>query len=338
MLKFFIATFLLSVYCCADIFQQTNNPLGAVQVNLVQQQYKSAKLNLSEYLKKNPSDIEALYLSLAIDQTESLDYESYNIEGKNFLVTAENVKNSIEKTITTLRGKDSIMGLFYLANVYGGMSVIQAKTGSWMDGVKNGMTSVNLLKQVQKMLPDFYAAYLGIGVFNYYFSSSLNWLPFAHGKWQEGLSYIEIALKSGLPFNYAAKNSLCWILIERKEYERAVEIASSVLRDCPSNTIFLRIKAIANLRKGNYQEAIEYATKLLSLAKERDPLNWSDVVAAYYILVESYYHSGMNNESRTAAETILNTSIPKVCLSVPHIKKNLKCIKDIRDTIGTIKE
>lgn len=148
---------------------------------------------------------------------------------------------------------------------------------------------------------------------------------------QEGLSYIEKAIKSEFPFNYAAKNSLCWILIDRQEYARADSVAISVLNDYPDNTIFLRIRSIIDLRRGSFKGAIEHANTLLALTAERSPINWSDCITAYYILVESYYQSGLENESLTAAELILNKDIPDVYLSVPHNKKNLKRIKDLKE-------
>jgi tetratricopeptide (TPR) repeat protein len=332
LIKSFLWLFFVSVCCAADL-TGIDVQLDSIQNDLVAQQYKNAKDNLKRYLSINPSDVQALYLELAVCQTEILDYESYQIEGKQFLATADSIKKILEKKVTTLHGRDSLMCLFYLANVYGGISVMHAKTGSWIDGAKNGMTSVALLKQVQKSLPDFLAVYLGIGVFNYYFSTSLNWLPFTGSKCQEGLSYIEKAIKSEFPFNYAAKNSLCWILIDRQEYARADSVAVSVLNDYPGNTIFLRIRSIIDLRRGAFKGAIENANALLLVTTERSPVNWSDFITAYYILVESYYQSGLENESLTAAELILSKNIPQVYLSVPHIKKNLKHIKDIREKL-----
>jgi hypothetical protein len=329
-----IATLIITICisCIAEVYL-SNEELDSVQKDLFKQKYFSAQKKISGYLQKNPNDINALYLHLAVYQTKILDYESYHADSPKFITVADSVKNILEKRIGSLKGKDSLICLFYLANVYGGISLMHAKTGNWIDGVKNGMNSVSLLKQVKKALPSFYAAYLGIGVFNYYFSSSLNWLPFANGRWQEGLSYIETAVNSESPFNYAAKNTLCWILIERKEYKRADSIASSVLSEFPCNTIFLRIKALVNLRSGNYQDAIKNASSLLSLAQARDPVNWSDCVAAYYILVESYSQTGMVNEMRCAADAILKEEIPQSYSSVPHIKKNLKYIREHREEV-----
>ena len=74
-------------------------------------------------------------------------------------------------------------------------------------------------------------------MFNYYLSSSFKWLPFVHGKEKEGIRLVETALNSRFPYNYAAKSSLCWILIEQQNFRKADSLARSVLDELPDNTI-----------------------------------------------------------------------------------------------------
>jgi len=305
----------------------------SIQQDLVAQRYNSAKESLQTLLRQNPGDISALYLDLAINQTEILDYESYSLDGKKFIAKADSIKNIIERKLPSLRGQDSVMCLFYLANVYGGISVMHAKVGEWLEGTRNGLTSVALLKKVKKVQPDFLAANLGVGLYNYYFGNSMNWIPFSGNKAEKGLLDVETATRSEFPFNYAAKNSLCWILIDREEFRRADSVAESVLDAYPENTIFLRIRSMIDLYTGAYPNAISHANQLLALSKERAPVNWSDMVAAYYILVESYQKSGLVNETVVTADTILNEHIPTTFLTMPQIKKNLKRIRDIKEKL-----
>jgi tetratricopeptide (TPR) repeat protein len=307
--------------------------MESIQQDLVAQRYKSAKESLQSLLRQNPDDISALYLDLAINQTEILDYESYSLDGKQFIEKADSIKNIIERKLPSLKGQDSVMCLFYLANVYGGISVMHAKVGEWIEGTKNGLTSVALLKKVKKVQPDFLAANLGVGLYNYYFGNSMSWIPFSGNKVEKGLNDVEIATRSEFPFNYAAKNSLCWILIDKEEFRRADSVAQSVLDDYPENTIFLRIRSMIDLYTGAYQKAISHANQLLTLSRERAPVNWSDMVAAYYIMVESYQKSGLINETVVAADTILNENIPPTFLTMPQIKKNLKRIRDIKEKL-----
>lgn len=327
-----ILTAVLVIVAITESFSVGIN-VESIQKDLVAQRYTSAKESLQRLLRQNPDDVNALYLELAINQTEILDYESYSLDGKQFIAKADSIKKIIEAKLPSLRGRDSVMSLFYLANVYGGISVMHAKVGEWIEGTKNGLASVALLKKVKKVQPDFLAANFGVGLYNYYFGNSMSWIPFSGNKVEKGLNDIEIATRSEFPFNYAAKNSLCWILIEREEFKRADSVAESVLEDYPENTIFLRIRSMIDLYVGAYPKAISHANQLLAISKDRTPVNWSDMVAAYYILVESYQKSGLINETVIAADTILNENIPLAFLTMPQIKKNLKRIRDIKEKL-----
>jgi hypothetical protein len=299
-------------------------------VQLINQNYRGAKTILEKHLASNPDDLKARYLLFSIEQTRILDYESYLVEQKQFQGMADTLKTFFERRIATLSGSDSTTCLFYLANVYGGKSVMQAKTGNWFDGVKNAITSVTMLREVKARDTGFFAADLGTGIFNYYLSTSFKWLPFVENKEEEGLAAIESAIKAEFPYNYAAKNSLCWILIERKNFQRADSIARSVLSEIPDNTIFLRISALIALWTGRYADALRSGNRLAALTDKRVPVNWSDLVAAHTVLVQGNYELGKKNEACNAADRILSRKIPAGYMEIPHIKKNMKYIASIR--------
>jgi len=296
---------------------------------LISQQYAEARKQLAATDTGATPELRKLYLSFAIEQTRILDYESYVVENKTFQTYADSVKTIFEQALLQLSGRDSTECLFYLANIYGGIGVIQAKTGSLFDGVKNAVTSVSMLKQVKKRDSLFYAADLGIGVFDYYLSTSFKWLPFVESKEQDGLDALERALSAEFPYNYAAKNSLCWILIERKEFARADSLAQSVLDVYPENTIFLRIKALIALWTGKYPQAIKLGKQLVVISEKRSPQNWSDLVAGYTVLVKSYEETRMPDEACIAADILLRKKIPSSHRDIPHVKKNIKYIGSV---------
>lgn len=298
---------------------------------LVKQNYKASLGLINNYLKANPESNEAVYLSVAIDQTKILDFESYLIEGKSFISLADSVRKVLEERIKTLKGKDSTECAFYIANIYGGISVIQAKTGEWFNSVGNAVTSVSLLKQVLARDPQFYAANLGIGVFNYYLSTSFKWMPFVEDRVSEGLVSIEAALKAPYPYNDAAKNSLCWILAERKDFRKADSLAQTVLDVNPTSTIFLRIKMIVNFWDGKYKVALTFAQKLICLSENRNPVNWSDLIASYDVYASCSDKLGNKKDAYDASVRILSKSIPQEYYKIPHIKKHLKNLSYIND-------
>ncbi len=309
--------------------QNHPNALDSAKIELVNQNYDNAGRIISNYLCSSPLDMEGLYLSFAVEQTRILDYESYTIENSRFQSMADSIRDVFEKRLPHLKGRDSTYCLFYLANIYGGVGIIQAKRGNWFEAIKYAVNSFSMLKIVKNREPKFLAANLGLGIFDYYVSSSLKWIPFNEKKENEGLALLESATKADFPYNYAAKNSLCWILIDRQEFGRADSIAQSVLNEYPDNTIFIRIKAFIKFWSGRYKDAITIANKLIAITEQRQPVNWSDLAAGYMILVESYDKIGEKREVCRAARNLFDRSIPSEYLQIPHVKKNIKIINNI---------
>lgn len=294
---------------------------------LVRQKYKQASRLLQDHLKCKPDDIDALYLSFAVEQTRILDFESYLVDGKKYQARAESLRAVFEKRLPALHGEDSLVCLFYLANVYGGLSIVQAKTGNWFDAVKNAVPSVALLKEVRQLQSDFYAAYLGLGVFNYYLKNSFKWLPFIDEK-EDDLKTLQSALKASFPYDYAAKNTLCWILIEKDQYKRSDSLALSVLKEIPDNTIFYRIRLMIALWTQQYQTALIMADKFIKLTLERETRNWSDLVAGYSVLIDAYEATGNFASMNSSINRLLQIDIPQEYVSIPQVKKSLKKIND----------
>ncbi len=329
----FIISSIIINFCVTGIL---SSPNGTDQQNLdsalhflVHQNYEDAYSYLQKHCSKNPADNEALYLSFVIDQTRILDYESYYTESEAFISAAESLKTVFEKRLTSISGKDSIECLLYIANIIGGVSIILSKTGNWLEAVTNAFNSMSILKKVKRLDPDCYEANLGIGVFNYYLSNSFKWLPFIQDKEKEGIRLIEKALNSRFPYNYAAKNSLCWILIEQQDFRKADSLARSVLDELPDNTIFLRINAYISLWSGKYEAARKYALRIIKSAEEREPLNWSNLVTAYYVMVSSFLEQKNTKDAYLAAEEFVAKQIPQKYADLPNLKKNVKTIVDI---------
>lgn len=303
----------------------------SAQKLMVEQKYKDATKLISDHLKSDPDDFDALYTLATIEQTRILDYESYLVDGGKFEKLADSTCRILESRLSSLSGEDSIRCLFYTANLIGGIGVMQAKSGNWFDGVKNAVSSVGKLKEVKKLDSDFLAADLGIGAFDYYLSTSFKWLPFVtEDKVEQGVRAIERALQAPFPFNHAAKNTLSWILIDRKQYTRADSLARSVLSELPENTIFLRIRALIALWTGQYNNALPMSEEIIRTSRARNPVNWSDLVTGYYIKVHCYEHAKDKQKAYSAAQKILNTPIPSAYKEIPHIKKHFKYLNEIR--------
>ncbi|MCL2220191.1 MAG: hypothetical protein FWB94_09960 [Chitinispirillia bacterium] len=298
---------------------------------MVRQKYPEAEARTRAALKSNPGSIDALHALVTIEQTRVLDYEAYTIYGKRFQTFADSLLRILEEKQPTLRGDDSLRCIFYRANITGGIGLMQAKRGAWVEGARNGMASANLYRQVKKIDPGHLGADLGLGVFDYYFGTSMKWLPFvAGGNVEKGLEAIERALKAPFPFNHGAKSSYCWILIDRKQFKRADSLAYSALRETPGSTIFIRIRALIALWTGSHREALNYAGKLVAASESRTPVNWSDLITAYSIIASAHDEMKHGDEALAAANRALALPVPEAYRTMSHIKDHYKILTGIQ--------
>jgi hypothetical protein len=303
--------------------------IDSAMVCLVKQRYETARETVEVILEKDPGNIDALYMLLTIKQTRILDYESYTLDGATFVSLADSVYSVLKRAMCGRSAQDSLKILFYLGNISGGKSLMLAKCGNWFAAAREAMISVAGLKEVKQRDSTFFAAYLGIGVFDYYLSQNLGWVPFLGDKSDEGLYEIRIATRARFPFNYAAKNSLSWILVEKGSLGEADSIVNSVLRDYPDNTIFLRIKGRETLMRRRYDEAIAAGKRLTQLSVLRNPVNWCDCITGCQIVVEAHMSRGDTMLGRQEAVYALKFEVPSDAMKIPYIRKHLAYLRDV---------
>ncbi len=309
------------------------SPLDSSKVLMVNQDYaRSESLLRSETLTR-PDDAEALYLLLAVEQVKILDYESYVIDADTFNTHALYTLALLNKKNPKKTDRENLNCLFYIGSTLGGISILQAKVGNWPSAVRSGLNSLGYFKRVIRIDPNYFSAYLGIGFFNYYISQNLKWLPFFGDRRKEGVEQIRLATKSDFPYSLVAINSLCWILIENNEYHAADSVVSCVLKAHPGNTIFIRLKARIALWKNEWPAAIFWSKKLIDLSRNRDPVNWSDLLSGYQILIASYDNCGKKKECLDLCGKILSCTVPEPYSRIPYVKKHLKAIADVRKRV-----
>ena len=297
---------------------------------LMAQRYQTGERMLKDLCKQQPDNLEALYLLCMIKQTEILDYESYTVEGENFLACADSSLSVLTGALHCQKGKDSLDGLFYIGSILGGKGVIFAKNGNWPSAVRCALASMGYFKRIVKVDSNYYAAGYGMGVFKYYMSRNLHWLPFFGDKRPEALRQIRRALAAPFPYNYAACNSLCWILIERGEFAAADSLISEALVSYPDNTLFMRIKMRTALGLAHWECAESLSRRLIDVSLQRCPRNWADVVSGYQVLVCCYDNLHLGDACRDAARTALAMEVPEAYRKISFVKKHLSYIAGMR--------
>jgi len=331
-MKILASVFLLCVSLAAlgNSLELPASCLDSAKGFLVNQDYATSENILKTAIQLHPDNMEALYLYLAVEQTKILDYESYSIETDTFDSRALTTLAVLNRELPLKKGRDKLNCLFYIGSALGGISILQAKVGNWPSAIRSGLGSIGYFKRVIKVDPFYYPAYLGIGFFNYYISQNLKWLPFFGDRRKDGLEQIRLSTQSGFPYSLVARNSLCWILLENNDYRAADSVASGVLKELPDNTIFIRLKSRIALWKKDWQSAGFWSRKLITLSEKRDPVNWSDLLSGYQVLIASYDACSKKRECIDLCRKILARKVPEPFCRIPYVKKHLKAISEIQ--------
>ena len=163
-------------------------------------QLNDADKLLQSQIQKNPQNLKYYFLSLGI---KSMEIEKSVYDEKP--ATKRDLKiKMLEETIEYAEAvlvkfenvEETTENKFYLGCIYGYLGRMYGVTGSWMSAFSDGKKGRNLLEEVIEENPDFYDAYLLLGLFNYYADRMGGFLGFVagvlgfSGDRETGLEYI----------------------------------------------------------------------------------------------------------------------------------------------------
>jgi len=202
-----------------------------------------------------------------VDDFGQLDWTRFD----SLLAIAEKLADAwIEKPETRA------YGYYYRGSVQAYRSYAASYSGDWLVTVTKGLSAVSDLRHAVELDTTLYDAYAGIGTYEYWKSRKLeflNWLPLVGDSRDEGVELLEKNYRNGRFNKYVAANSLAEILMDRREYDRSLQVAREVLLVYPDNRVFEWLEARVLERSGRYREACKAYQDILDTAKVRFPTN-----------------------------------------------------------------
>jgi tetratricopeptide (TPR) repeat protein len=140
------------------------------------------------------------------------------------------------------KNKNDVDALFYLGGAYGSLGRYYAMTRSYLNAYWYGKKGKEFLEQVVEMDPQYYDAYLGLGIFNYLadvlprFVKILSFILGIQGDKEVGIDQLELAADKGVYTKTEAMFFLSAIYTYReREYEKAIKILNQLLEKYPGN-------------------------------------------------------------------------------------------------------
>lgn len=198
----------------------------------------------------------------------------------------ERVKAGLKKAKKLRKAKDKARrpdGYFAAGMLLGIRGQWKLANRQWIKAYRDGKKAIKHLRKCVKLNPDYYDAYLGLGIFDYQTAKLPGVLRIGAklllrgvGDADRGLSRIRLAIEKG---RFAARQGSSFLLtlymVYEKDYGRALELTSSLRRDFPASPYYMGAEVILLDRAGEGEDSRRRALELFSLVAGDPARYWS---------------------------------------------------------------
>ena len=246
-----------------------------------QMEYKRAEELLDKVINKWP-DHPLPYLARGAYALERFRFHQDNTNEENnrfkdivLNMNEKAVKLAREMLKTNPNDPDTT---YYVAAGYGNIGRFYAMNRQWWKAFWKGKDSINLCKKVVSANPDFYDAYLGLGIFHY-FSATLPkvvkilsvLLGVSDGEKDKGIMEIKMAGDNSELLSVEAKRILRRIYYWEKDWANFHLITKYLFERYPENTRFNIYHIYGLAKTSRFEEALTLLNHVNLLIKN-DPL------------------------------------------------------------------
>jgi len=191
---------------------------------------------------------------------------------------------------------------FYLGAIYGNLGRYYIMNSSWIKAYWYGSEGKDLLKEIIESNPEYYNAYLGLGIYHYYADilpgviKVLSYILGIKGDKQKGLRELRLAMNKGTFVKSEAQFFLAMTYMYFEyDYLRARNLWAELAKGHPDNMFFILSQARCEMYMNNYLKALRLYKKVLE--KKDDRLKFA-LNRAHYFAGEIYFK--MNNFHQAA--------------------------------------
>lgn len=295
-------------------------------------EYDKANSTFTQLQKEKPGLPAGLLFQAATEIVKSFDYgiplNKNLIESKLSEAAKIAQKNYSDN-------KNDIWNNYFMALAAGYSTYYEYLQQNWLTVLETGVEALRYFDRCIELDPKFYEASSAIAIFNYWKSSStesLHWLPFFDDKREESLQIINFNLNHFFYNTNLTYTSLIWILIDRKEYQKAIVAADEVLAEFPGNRIVKWGKARA-LEEIDRREAIRvYKNILENHPKSGNTYLYNEVLLLHKIAM-NYEKLGDKKSALEYCNYVLAISGYSE-FDKERLKDRLKRVKKLKNDLG----
>ncbi len=291
-------SFLLVILCSSvlssqwitspDFDAQAQRGINAVY-NL---EFEKAEVEFSSLAKNYPSHPAGKFFLAMIDWWKilmTIDDESYD---DIFIKKMDDVIELCDSILNV--NENDIAALFFKGGALGFQGRLRANRSSWVKAANNGRQALPIVQKAYKIAPDNYDILLGIGIYNYYAATIPAKYPivkpvmvfFPAGDKQKGIEQLTKASEKAKFTSLEAKYFLLQLSYNyERQYEKAYELSTSLLKQFPNNVVFHRYVGRSSFVLSKYGESLVAFSDIMERCDKNDRgyNNFAKREAAYYL-------------------------------------------------------
>lgn len=225
----------------------------------------------------------------------------------------------------------SVMKIYTLAIAEGYNAYVKGLNRNWFSAISNGYDAIGNFERCLMIDSTFYDAYTAIGTFKYWKSKRASFLPMVSDERNLGIKYLELAVEKSRHSNYMAVNSLIWIYIDNKEFDKAIILGKNILKKYPKCRLFkwglARAYEAIDLNK-----SIEVYNEILNDYNAMKGLNGLHQIVLMHLIAQLEYRNGNKSKALELCNNILNIkNLSEYVLD--ELDNRLERVQDLRASI-----
>ncbi len=235
--------------------------------------FDAASEKFLQVQKSYPNDIRGFYYESliyfydALTSKSEVAFEKFMSRADKIIDMSDNLLDKDENNFDVLYCKGQTHSYKSLLLLLLNKNILKAAS--------NGNDGYSILSDIIKRKPDYYDAYMGLGLFKIaigYVPDNFKWLLNVigfDGDIKDGRGYLKIAMQNGKFTRTEAKAYLAVFSLREKDFNsnEAIELTKSLVVDFPNSPFFNLLYGSILTQSGLLDEAIVYLNKSLELNK-----------------------------------------------------------------------
>ncbi|MBI5883835.1 MAG: hypothetical protein HZB91_12120 [Elusimicrobia bacterium] len=193
----------------------------------------------------------------------------------------QDIEFAIKKAKPLLKSKNDAVetdGHFVMGMALGTKGMWNILRWHWLDACFAGKKALGHLKDTVKADPEYYDAYLGLGIFDYQAAhlpamvKTVAMLCGAHGNEKRGLERMRLAMEKGRYLRRQAAQFMASVyIIDQQDYARALTLINGLRADYPDSPYFKYLEAVIKFRLGDWNGSLALVKELGALYRTDPP-------------------------------------------------------------------